>query len=269
MRAILFWIPLVLLGLWGTETLPNAWATSFYERPFGETVQDAPVIVRGKVTTTFTDWGRGDDGNKRIYTFWEFQPQEVLKGAGITPNQVLRMREMGGEKDGVGMQVAGSAHFVPGEDVVVFLSEKNTEGSHDIWGMMMGKYNLKKDKNGTEYLVGAGINSLTAPRISDGEEGQDDPKNAKKWTLEALRQLISSSSTTPSEPKIRPSNHAVPLNSRIANTPPPPVVQSKPTPAPQLQHSHDEDSVLSSVLGWGGGIALAGLIMVLLARRRK
>src|SRR6478735_8958545 len=95
-----------------------AGATTFYERPFPETVYDAPIIVRGHVAGKNTDWGVGIDGVKRIYTLYDLDLDEILKGP-LAGGRV-RMRELGGQKDGLGMQVAGTSKFSQGEEVVVF-----------------------------------------------------------------------------------------------------------------------------------------------------
>lgn len=168
-----------------------AQATSFIERPFPETVGDSPVIVRGKVGAHFADWANGEDGVRRIYTYYDLQIDEVFRGK--VQGSSLKVRELGGEKDGIGMQVAGSAHFIQGEDVVVLLSDLNSDGSHDLRGLMMGKYSVNKDEAGREYLSGAGIQSSSESSNPDEEmEGQTVSSRQKIWTLEALRRLIQS-----------------------------------------------------------------------------
>src|SRR4051794_28005467 len=74
-----------------------SYATSFYERPFPDTVQDAPVIVRGKIGANHADWAAGPDGSRRIYTFYELRVDEVMKGTPSSPRNIS-IREMGGEK---------------------------------------------------------------------------------------------------------------------------------------------------------------------------
>jgi hypothetical protein len=248
---------------------PVAWATSFYEQPFPDSVKDAPVIVHGKVGATFADWGRGEDSNKRIYTYWELQITEVFKGS-AEGQQTLRMRELGGEKDGRAMQVAGTANFSLGEDVVVFLSPKNTEGCYDVWGMMMGKFNVQKDESGKEFLRGAGINNLTQGRVSDGDEGHGDTLPKSKWTLERLRSLIASqgdasgmgAAKSAGLPKVTPSNTPGPVAS------PSPVPTSSLT-APQLQTSPPEDSSSPFGIGFAVGAGALALILFLFFKRRK
>ncbi|MEK6578401.1 MAG: hypothetical protein AABZ55_04170 [Bdellovibrionota bacterium] len=169
----------------------QALATSFYQRPFSETVQDAPQIARGHIGMTYVDWARSPDGTKRLFTYYELTIDEIIKGT--ISSKSIQMRELGGEKDGIGMQVAGTAKFTRGEDVVVFLGDKNLDSSYDVRGMMMGKYNINIDEKGQETLVGPG---LTAPSGSgivhdDGHApGQDDTQVQTTWTMEALRQLV-------------------------------------------------------------------------------
>ena len=160
------------------------------QRPFQDTVQEAPTIVHGKVGMSYSDWGKTADGGKRLYTFYELLISEVLKG-NASGNSLI-MREIGGEKDGVGLQVPGAAQFNRGEDVVVMLSGKNEDGSYDVWGLTMGRYVVQKDESGQESVVGAGI---TAKGDEQGIVHPDDidsnvKVSASQWTLDRLRQLI-------------------------------------------------------------------------------
>ncbi|MGK5087849.1 hypothetical protein WDW86_09840 [Bdellovibrionota bacterium FG-2] len=166
-------------------------ATTFLERPFPETVQDAPNVVRGKVGATTTEWVKGEDGTKRIYTYYELFIDESFKGK-VERSTTVQMRELGGEKDGVGMHVSGTAQFNKDEDIVAFLGERNVDNSYDLRNMMMGKFNLQKDEEGNEYLVGAGVSSLTRPELRGHEDLLHPGGNAPvtKWTLTSLRNLI-------------------------------------------------------------------------------
>lgn len=165
---------------------PAAWGTSFFEAPFPDAVKDAPVIVRGTAGPGEADWGHERDGAKRIFTYYDLKVAEVFKGLAEPSGSILRMREMGGEKDGIGMQVSGTASFAPGEDVVVFLGDKNGEGSYDVWGMMMGRFSVTKADDGQEVLRGAGIST----RASGASP-------VPRWTLDALRRLVASQGSAP------------------------------------------------------------------------
>jgi hypothetical protein len=265
MRSSFFVKTILAVLAFGALGVLPAQATSFYERPFPDTVQDAPVIVRGKTGASHADWAVGPDGSKRIYTYYELRIDEVVKGTPASPRNI-NIREMGGEKDGLGMQVAGVSHYDPGEDVVVFLGEKNDDASHDVMGMMMGKYNVERDpKDGKEYIVGAGIPAATHPGlrghegiIHPGEEGQGDTRPDSKWTLEALRTLVreqaqkAAPAPSPSIPAKSPAVNADPLRRQTPAASP--SVQ-----APQLQPSPSEEA--TSFLPWIG-LALGGLGLV-------
>jgi hypothetical protein len=158
----------------------SASATSFIEKPFPETVQAAEAIVRGKVGLTYTDWGQEPGDERRIFTFVEVTVDESLKG-NLPVGRALIARELGGEKDGVGMKVHGSATFARGEDVVVFLrTPPNRDGSYSLKGLMMGKLQVAVDSQGEEILQGPALGL---------SKGQSDP-NGSKWTLSRLRHTI-------------------------------------------------------------------------------
>lgn len=251
-------ILVMLLG--AVLTSKTSQATSFLERPFPDSVKDAPVIVHGRVGATTTDWGHERDGGKRIFTYWELDVGEVLKGAAERAGNILRMREMGGEKDGVGMQISGAATFSLGEDVVVFLDDKNSEGSYDVYGMMMGKYTFTKDADGQETLYGAGLSSVEKPRIYDAEDDHAATP-VPKWTLEALRRLIASQSNLPVRPIVSPAPRLAP-SPRVA-----PVEAPRPA-APGLQSLPPE----AQSFPWGPasalGVAILGALWFLFIRKR-
>lgn len=257
---------LFLLGL------PVALATSFIEQPFPEAVKDVPVIVRGKVGASGPEWGVGSDGSRRIYTYYHLSVDEVLKGS--APQTLLQMREMGGEKDGVGMHVSGTAQFNRGEEVVVFLSDRNSDGSFDVRGLMMGKLNVQRGESGAEILTGPALGGASDGHAHGAREGQADPSGHRTWTLEALRQVIRTQGTG-SQTGEREQKPAKPQesNSPVA------VRQEPPSQAPQLQPdssgSPRQGGSDSTTRGWGlmgFGIALflgLGLLGILKRSGKK
>jgi hypothetical protein len=114
---------------------------------------------------------------------------------GNLSNHSIQVREIGGEVDQTGLQIAGAARFSSGEEVVLFLSGPNSDQSYSINGMMMGKYNIDRDANGTEILSGAGVNPMTDPHtITKAQTGPSAPdsviQTSKKWTVNALKDEI-------------------------------------------------------------------------------
>ncbi|MFZ9596617.1 MAG: hypothetical protein ACO3A2_11140 [Bdellovibrionia bacterium] len=177
------------LGL--TVSVTVSFATSFYPQPFDQTVQEAPLIIRGKTGDHSADWSKDSEGVNRIYTFYELKITEVIKTPKklqLNANGTLLMREMGGEKDGIGLHIPGVSQFQKNEDVVVFLNPTSDSGVFDVHGMAMGKYSIETDAQGRETLSGMGVSSaLPSPEhLHAGEL----PAAQKKWTLEDLRNLV-------------------------------------------------------------------------------
>lgn len=161
-------------------------ATSFYQPPFPQAVQQTERIVRGRVLGSEPAWAIGPDGNRRIYTFIELDLDEALKGE--FGGRTLRVRELGGAIGKVGLQVPGTAKFSEGEDVVLFLGRKNSDDSYDLRGLMMGKYEVRRDESGNEFLLGPG---LRAGRVEAGHAHEHSPGDDDRWTIDRLRELIS------------------------------------------------------------------------------
>src|SRR4051812_41609045 len=183
--------------------LSQAQATTFVQQPFPQTVGEAPVIARGKIGRGVSDWVTFPDGQKRIYTFFELHDAEILKPPAESQNpgqKTLAIRELGGTKNGIGMQVAGAAQFAEGEDVVVFLNDRNADGSYDVRGMMMGKYQVHKQPDGQETLSGPGLAGGPAGSIVTDDavdRAQAGPSGASPWTVDRLRQLIDTQKSNP------------------------------------------------------------------------
>jgi hypothetical protein len=232
-----------------------SYSTTFVPQPFHQEVRDAPVIVRGKIGTSYADWGKDSDGTQRIYTLYELQVVEAFKGD--THSTSITIREMGGEKEGVGMSVAGTSQYSKGEDVVVFLKNRNPEGAYDVQGMMMGKFNIQTDEEGKEYLVG--------PALIDGVHSKNDTNGGKKWTVEDLRELVQSQKvpTHPSVPGEKIDSNENPIPSKKQALPTLPA-------APQLQLDLEElDSPRTSWLKWiMGGLGIITLIALVRFVRR-
>lgn len=205
-------------------------ATTFIAQDFSAVVDGTPVVVHGTVGSNYADWVRGGDGSRRIYTFYDFQISEVLKGS--VSGSSLVFREMGGEKDGVGMSVSGTAHFDRGEDVVVLLSERNPDGSYDLRDMMMGKLNVQHDdSSGADLLRGPAL-SQQAGMLVHGDDDSGAPKQKKQWTLDSLRQLIAS---PPKGPRHAGASASGAAPAPVATTPP------NTGQAPALQPSGSEE----------------------------
>jgi hypothetical protein len=252
--------------------LSSAFATSFMPRPLDDAIQDTPVIVRGKIGNQYTDWVRGPGDGKSIQTFFQLNIDEVFKGA--VEGTSLVFRQMGGEKDGVGLSVPGSADFQQGEDVVVLLSNPNPDGSYDLMGLSTGKYEVERNSDGKEILVGAGTQDPPQqpglkPVREDvqhwghGEDGEHlGTADQSKWSIENLRQIA------------RAPKSSAPIKPKPSHLPTPSASAAPSERAPQLQPGVSEtpdsrgENSLSRNLGVGIVLILGALIAFFLRGRR-
>jgi hypothetical protein len=181
--------------------LASARASSFYTQPFPDTVRNTPTIVRGKVGKTETDWATLPDGSKHIFTYYDVEVSEGFKGDPRT-GAPIRIRELGGSKDGVALNVSGTAAFDKGEDVVVMLGEANpqVDGAYPVLGMMMAKFNLEKGADGKEYLRGPGLGSDHPGMANEHSGGQQS-----QISLDGLRDIIRTQSASAKSPSPKPS----------------------------------------------------------------
>lgn len=221
----------VLWGVLGaffmTTGLCTAWATTFAIRPMENLTYEAPTILRGTVVSSTSDWGVGGDGGKRIYTVTEIEVKEAFKsasGQSISPGQVVKIRELGGEKDGIAMQVPGAAQFQKGEDTVVFLGAATPEGMLEVRGLGTGKYEVLQDEKGHEYLSG-GMLALAQTDTST-------EKSTLDWPLEKLRTTIATQRSKPPAPLPAGPVHTVTVEPSVAHSPAP-VAQPLHSPMPE------------------------------------
>jgi hypothetical protein len=76
----------------------------------------------------------------RIYTQVEFAVDETLKGE---IGSTLELELLGGVYEGLRLEVAGMPAFAIGEDVVLFLSEKDNKGRAWPVGLAQGKFRIE------------------------------------------------------------------------------------------------------------------------------
>ncbi len=187
---------------------PLAQATSLYVRPFSEFTQTAPNMVRGKIDAIHVENGLTEDGGKTIYTFADVSVIEVIKGN--LNQQNIKIRRLGGTKDGMTLDVPSSVQFNEGDENVFFLSATNPDGSFSVIGMQMGKFGLREE-NGEMILTG-GIFSMPQDDSHDehdhlpGETPHEDTnrlaENRRPWTLQQLKTLVQSQPDANQDPAI-------------------------------------------------------------------
>lgn len=190
---------------------------SLSPEPASKILNEAPLIVRGKISGKGEPtWGKFENESRQIYTVYTLRINEVLKGTPPSDSNI-QFRELGGEKDGMGMKIEGTAEFQDGEDVVVLLDPKNGEGTFDLHGMTLGKISIASDDSGQEKLTGA---ALAAEPVENR-------------TLSNLRKLVNPEIDRKSVPSGIPTQSSVPPKGNSGDPKTPVPIESKgPTGGP-------------------------------------
>jgi hypothetical protein len=162
-------VAIAALALVGAQA---ALATSVLKFSLQELTKKSDSIVMARVDDAVSKW---DAAHKEIYTFYTLSVLQPVKGnrGGTT----VTLRELGGTVDNVISIVPGMPSFTKGEEVVLFLTQKDAAGYPWVMGLQQGKYTVSTGKNGvkmvrndlagTELLTKGGkhIDSTTAPDV--------------------------------------------------------------------------------------------------------
>jgi hypothetical protein len=124
----------------------------------------ADVIVHGTVLKREAAW---NEEKTRIYTVTTVQVQTAVKGA-VKANDRLRIRQLGGEVDGIAQMITGNARMLEGEEVILFLDADEVKPLHYVVGMAQGKYSV--DRGGPEPKVVRNLDGLAFAEV--GKTGQ-------------------------------------------------------------------------------------------------
>lgn len=124
----------------------SAWAGMAREMPIEDLGRASSVVVRGDVveTRSFRD---GD----RVYTDTVVSVRECWKTGAACPAE-LTVRQLGGEADGLGMAVEGSASLAVGSEAVLFLRARR-DGALAPVGMAQGVFVARQDAAGRVRYV--------------------------------------------------------------------------------------------------------------------
>lgn len=148
-------------------------ATSMRELTLKELVAQADLIALGRV---YTQQARFRDDRSAIVTDVEFQPEQVLKGIAQVNNSLV-ITHLGGEVDGIGLQIPGEVSFQAGESTLLFLKRSSTDPTQlRVVGMSQGKYHVE----GTEVYSNSGHGWANADGTTNDalvEQGNDNSES--------------------------------------------------------------------------------------------
>jgi hypothetical protein len=160
-------IAIAALALVGAQV---AFATTVQKLTLQELTKKSESIVMARVDDAVSSW---DAAHKEIYTYFTLSVLQPVKGSKGTTT--ITLRQIGGTVGNIASVVPGMPSFRKGEEVVVFLTQKDAAGYPWVMGLQQGKYSVMTAKNGvkmvrndlagTEFLTKSGgrVEATTAP----------------------------------------------------------------------------------------------------------
>lgn len=153
-----------------------AFATTVQKLSLQELTKRSDSIVMARVDDAVASW---DAGHKEIYTYITLSILQPVKGdKGAT---TITLRQLGGTVGNIASVVPGMPSFKKGEEVVVFLTQKDTAGYPWVMGLEQGKYTVSTAKNGVKMvrndLAGTELLSTNGKHV-ESTTAPDMPLNA-------------------------------------------------------------------------------------------
>ncbi len=139
-----------------------AFATMVPRFTLEQMVERSERIVHGRCLRSWSAW---DSSHQFIWTHYEIQVAEPLKGA---PAATIFVSEPGGQADGLEMAIAGVPRYQPGEEVVAFLY-RTPIGYWRAYGLGQGKY-LVRDGRVRADLHGASLVEADRSALDGGAD---------------------------------------------------------------------------------------------------
>lgn len=132
-----------------------------------EVVDASESIVQGTVVRSWAAW---DDGHKHIWTHYEIQVADKLKGS--VPGTIV-VSEPGGAVGETELQIAGTPRYEVGEEVVLF-AERTPLGYLRTCGWGQGKFSVvRSGPSGmiTVRTAARGIQLVERPAATQSQPG--------------------------------------------------------------------------------------------------
>ena len=139
---------------------PGTRATTVVPPTFDELVDQAQVIIQGKVTEVRSQW-TGEGAQRYIVSYVTFRVEESLKG---NSGQTYTIRMFGGTVDDESMGVSDAPEFVPGDRDILFV-QNNGSQFIPLVGIMHGRFHVQRDQSGHESVLtneGQSVSPLAA-----------------------------------------------------------------------------------------------------------
>jgi MYXO-CTERM domain-containing protein len=154
-----------------------AHATSARRLPLTSLAQASTLALRGQVAEQ-----RVVKRDDRVYTESVVRVGECWKG---TCGASILIRQLGGEIDGQGLSIEGSAALAVGDEVVLFLRVRK-DGAFSPVGMAQGVFQITRDPKGQIVRLERDLRGLTFPR----EDGAEAVGAKEAFTFSAVRAAV-------------------------------------------------------------------------------
>jgi len=128
------------------------------------------------------------DANKEIYTYITLRVLDPVKGMkadhgkNAPSGEIITVRQIGGVVDNIASIVPGMPKFSKGEEVVVFLSKKDSAGYPWVMGLQQGKYSVVTDEQGMRHVR----NELEDLGLMNSDGSMAEAKAAPRMPLQAF-----------------------------------------------------------------------------------
>jgi hypothetical protein len=136
-------VAVAALGILGAQA---AFATTVQKLSLQDLTKKSATIVQARVDDAVSAW---DAGHKEIYTTYTLHITQSVKGN--KGESTVTLRQIGGTVGNIASLVPGMPSFKKGEEVIVFLTQKDANGYPWVMGLQQGKYSVV-EKNGAKFV---------------------------------------------------------------------------------------------------------------------
>ena len=155
-------------------------ATVMQRLEIEELTRNSSDIFHGQVLAAETYW---NPEHTRIYTGVRIRINEAFKGA-ARRGEIVKVVQLGGEKDGVKMDYAGRPEFTVGESTVLFTT-RNRNNELTVVALKQGKMRVEGQTVTRDF---SGL--MLLDRTKTSKELQAGKSAAAQLTMEELRHRI-------------------------------------------------------------------------------
>lgn len=170
-----------------------AHATVMIEVPMERLVDEADLVVHGRVTATGARLEPNADGRLEPHSITVVRVTEVL--AGTPRGSELVIDEIGGAVQGRAMRIAGTPEYRVGEEVVLFLRAL-PGGEYRTYAMAQGAFEVLPAVGAAEAVVVRDTRAVSMARWAAGTMQLDHGQRAQMPLaafLEYVRALVAAS----------------------------------------------------------------------------